>query len=153
MLHERTFTVEDGRTFATLSGDHNAIHQPFPSTGPPPSCPFPRPVVPGMLTSSLFSTVFGCTLPGSVYLSQTLRFRRPVEYEQPLVVRVQVNEVRRHKGKGNTAEQQGAQVSRAIVECSTVISDAQNGQVVVDGNATVLVPAVRFPALKDNRTT
>ena len=153
-LHlRRTFHLSDGLSFATLTGDHNPLHRTEPP--PPPSSPFPHAVVHGMLTASLFSTLFGSHLPGSVYLHQELRFVKPVLYGEELEVRVEVREVRRKgrgrrggqtmqgEGAGEGREGQDGSVDRAVVECSTVVKKAGD-VVVVDGHATVLVPRVHF---------
>ena len=74
---EKTFTEDDVAAFARLSGDYNPAHMDadFAAKGI-----FGRRVVHGMLTASLVSAVLGVKLPGrgTVYVSQTLRFRAPV---------------------------------------------------------------------------
>ena len=155
LLHSRAFTEADGRLFSELSGDFNAIHR----SPAPPSSPFPRPVLHGLLSASLFSTVFAQHLPGSIYLSQSLRFCAPAFYDEALQVRVQVQTVtmkgrKREKGREEVGKERGVdrgsgeeaastvREGRAVVECSTVIS--RGDVVLIDGTATVLVPRVRF---------
>lgn len=75
LTYSRTFTASDVQSFASVSGDHNPIHlsDEFAST-----TAFKRTIVHGMLTASMFSTLFAANLPGAVYLSQELRFLAPV---------------------------------------------------------------------------
>ena len=159
LLHRRIFHPSDGAHFAALTGDHNPLHQPHPPLTP--SSPFAQPVVHGMLTASLFSTVFGSHLPGSVYLGQALRFVRPVYYGEEVEVRVEVREVRRKRARGRVGEAaageraEGGQdegVDRAVVECATVVTKAGGDVVVIDGHATVLVPRVHFDASSTSPT-
>ena len=63
----RRFEAADVQSFADVSGDHNPIHlsDEFAAT-----TPFGRPIVHGMLTASMFSTLFASNIPGSIYLRQ-----------------------------------------------------------------------------------
>ncbi len=65
------------RAFAEISGDFNPVHLDAVFAA---STRFGRPIVHGMLTASLISTVVGTRLPGkgSIYVSQTLKFIAPV---------------------------------------------------------------------------
>jgi len=85
----RSFTDEDVATFGRLVGDLNPVH--FPDGGDEKR---KRPVVHGMLVASLFSSVFGTLVPGSVYRSQNLRFERPVRVGDRVKGRVVVAEAR-----------------------------------------------------------
>jgi len=75
----RVLSGDDVQAFAQLSGDFNPLHvdEKFAIQSQ-----FGRPVVHGMLTSSLFSTLVGMYCPGekSLYLSQTLQFKMPLFY-------------------------------------------------------------------------
>jgi len=51
-------------------------------------------IVHGMLTSSLFSAIFGTLIPGSIYRSQKLSFRSPVYCYDSIVGRIDVKRVR-----------------------------------------------------------
>ena len=53
-----------------------------------------RPVAHGMLSAGLIGTVFGRQVPGAVYVSQTLRFRRPVFLGDTVEARVTVRAAR-----------------------------------------------------------
>lgn len=70
-----TFEQSDVETFANICGDNNPLHinEEFASKSR-----FGGTIVHGILLSSLFSTLLGRTIPGSIYVSQTLSFKRPV---------------------------------------------------------------------------
>jgi 3-oxoacyl-[acyl-carrier protein] reductase len=74
---ERTFTAEDVRAFAEVSGDFSPLHvdATYGSQTEFGGC-----VVHGMLLGALFSQLVGMQVPGrrALYLGQDLTFRRPV---------------------------------------------------------------------------
>ena len=84
-------TAETIREFVTASGDDNPIHSdPAFAAG----TRFGRVIAPGMLTGSFVSSVIGTRLPGpgTIYLSQSFRFMRPVYIEDRVTARVEVAE-------------------------------------------------------------
>jgi 3-hydroxybutyryl-CoA dehydratase len=121
----KTITDEDVRAFAELTGDRNPVHldEEYAST-----TRFGRRIAHGMLGASLISTVLASELPGpgSVYLSQTLRFTAPVYLDDTVTARVTVKHVREDK---------------PVVTFETVCTN-QRGERVVEGEAVVLVPRV-----------
>jgi len=78
-------------SFVTLSGDRNPIHRDAEFAA---STPFREPIAPGMLTAALVAAVIGSELPGPgcVYLSQSLKFMRPVKLSDTITARVVVAE-------------------------------------------------------------
>lgn len=74
---ERRFTHQEVLDFGKLSGDLNPKHFDHESEDTPGQ---KRNLIHGMLTSSLFSTMIGMYCPGenSLYLSQTLKFKKPI---------------------------------------------------------------------------
>jgi 3-hydroxybutyryl-CoA dehydratase len=121
----KTITDEDVRAFAELTGDRNPIHldESYAAT-----TRFGRRIAHGMLGASLISTVLASELPGpgSVYLSQTLRFTAPVYLDDIVTARVTVKHVREDK---------------PVVTLETVCVN-QRGERVVEGEAVVLLPRV-----------
>ena len=117
----KTITDEDVRAFAELTGDRNPVHldEAFAS-----ATRFGRRIAHGMLGASLISTVLASELPGpgSVYLSQTLRFTAPVFLGDTVTARVTVRHVREDK---------------PVVTLETVCTN-QRGERVVEGEAVVL---------------
>jgi acyl dehydratase len=86
-----TVTPETIREFVVASGDDNPIHSdPVFAAG----TRFGRVIAPGMLTGSFVSGVIGTRLPGpgAIYLSQSLRFLRPVYVGDRVTARVEVVE-------------------------------------------------------------
>ncbi len=119
----RTFSDEDVRAFARLSGDSNPVHLDDAYAA---RTRFGRRLVHGMLTAGLISAVLGMQLPGpgSIYLSQTLKFRAPVFIGDTVTARVTVKTVREDK---------------PIVTFETVCLN-QEGKKLLEGEAVLLVP-------------
>src|ERR1700712_4063998 len=71
--------------FADVSGDDNPVHldEAFAA-----QTQFGTRIAHGMLSGGFISAMVGTTLPGygSIYLSQTMRFRRPVKINDTVVV-------------------------------------------------------------------
>jgi 3-hydroxybutyryl-CoA dehydratase len=108
--------------FAQLSGDANPIHL---SDVYASKTRFGQRIAHGLYTASLISAVLGTRLPGpgAVYLSQTLNFKAPVKIGDVVVVKVEVVELT-EKGR------------RCRLYCEALV----DGQPVLDGEATVMVP-------------
>ena len=119
----RTVSEADILMFAGVSGDTNPVHldQEFAA-----STMFGGRIAHGMLSAGLISAAFGTRLPGpgSIYLSQTLKFKAPVKIGDTVVARVTVKELKTEK-------------RRAVF--STVCSVGST--VVLDGEAELLIPA------------
>jgi phosphate acetyltransferase/phosphate butyryltransferase len=83
----RTLTWDDIHLFAAMSGDVNPVHvdQEFAE-----SDFFHKIIARGMWGASLISTLLGTVLPGpgTIYLGQTLRFRRPVALGDTITVEI-----------------------------------------------------------------
>src|SRR5487761_1771683 len=73
----RTLSMEDIELFAVMSGDVNPAHV---DKDYAKSDMFHKIIAHGMWGASLISTLLGTRLPGpgTIYLDQTLAFRRPV---------------------------------------------------------------------------
>jgi phosphate acetyltransferase/phosphate butyryltransferase len=84
-------TAETIREFVTASGDDNPIHSDAAFAA---ATRFGRVIAPGMLTGSFVSSVIGTRLPGpgTIYLSQSFRFMRPVYIDDRVTARVEVVE-------------------------------------------------------------
>lgn len=83
---ERKISKQDVMDFAKLSGDFNPLHV-DPDFGK--KSQFKANIVHGMLAASLFSSLVGmhCTGEKSLYISQTLKFRQPIYYDDTVMVR------------------------------------------------------------------
>jgi acyl dehydratase len=119
----KTFSDQDVRTFAEISGDNNPIHldDEYAAT-----TRFGNRIVHGILTSGLISALLGMQLPGpgSIYLKQTINFRAPVFIDDTITAKVKVIKVRDKK---------------PIVTLETICKN-QDGIVVIDGEAVLFAP-------------
>jgi 3-hydroxybutyryl-CoA dehydratase len=120
----RTTTITDEmiRTFAVLTGDNNPVHldDTYAAT-----TRFGRRIAHGMIAAGLISAALANDLPGpgTVYLSQTLKFKAPVYPGDTITTTVEVKSVRPDK---------------PIATLGTVCKN-QDGGVVLEGEAIVLV--------------
>lgn len=77
-----------------------------------------------MLFSSLFGTIFGASIPGAIYLSQNLEFKKPVFVDETISAKIEVVAVREKPH---------------IVTCKTTVVKT-DGTIAVQGEAAVLLP-------------
>ena len=118
----KTISDEDVMLFAKVTGDFNPVHVDEVAAS---SSRFGGRIAHGMLTAGLISAAIAGKLPGpgSIYLSQTLRFMAPVRIGETVTVSVRVIEVVAGKRR---------------VKLSTVCRN-QKGEAVVEGEALVMV--------------
>ena len=78
--------------FVEAVGDHNPIHSDRAYAA---TTPFREPIAPGVFTAGLISAVIGTRLPGpgAIYLSQSLKFLKPVKLGDTITARVTILEV------------------------------------------------------------
>jgi 3-hydroxybutyryl-CoA dehydratase len=118
----RVVGAGDIEAFAEVSGDTNPVHldEDYART-----TAFGGRIAHGMLTAAYISAVLGTKLPGpgAIYLSQSLRFRRPVKIGDPVTARVTVKLL--DAAKGHATLDTVCQVG---------------GKTVVDGEALIMVP-------------
>jgi acyl dehydratase len=92
--------VDDGdiASFVDAVGDYNPVHadREYAAT-----TMFKRPIAPGIWTAGLISGVIGTRLPGpgAIYLSQELKFLKPVYFDDIITARVEVLEVLRERNR------------------------------------------------------
>lgn len=88
----RTVEEDDIAAFVDAVGDHNPIHSDATYSA---TTAFKEPIAPGIFTAGLISAVIGTVLPGpgAIYLSQTLKFVKPVKCGDVITARVEVREV------------------------------------------------------------
>ena len=87
----KTITESDVYNFAGLVGDFNDVH--INQVAAEKSM-FGKRIAHGMLVGSFISTVLGMYLPGpgTIYLEQNLKFRRPVFFNDTITATVTVKE-------------------------------------------------------------
>src|ERR1700686_952998 len=119
----KTVASSDVVGFAEVTGDRNPIHL---SEHFAAKTPLGTRIAHGFYTGSLISAVVGTRLPGpgAIYISQPLNFRAPVKIGDTVEVNVSVAELKPEK-------------FRARLTCTCSV----DGQVVLDGEAWVKVPA------------
>jgi acyl dehydratase len=94
----RDVTQGDILKFAESVGDRNPIHSDRAFAA---STPFREPIAPGIWTAGLISAVIGTQLPGpgSIYVTQELRFLRPVKPGDSITARVELVEILRERNR------------------------------------------------------
>lgn len=120
----KTIQQRDIERFAELSGDDNPIHL---DEDYAKRTRFGGRIAHGMLVAGLISAVLGTKLPGpgGIYLSQELKFRRPVKPGDTLTANVTIIEWDEEKSRMTLA---------------TEVSN-QHDEVVITGTAVMLVEA------------
>ena len=95
---EREITEKDIDNFAKLTGDNNPVHTNLDFAK---KTIFKQKVAHGFLSASLISTLIATKLPGpgSIYLSQNLKFLAPVFIDDLVIVKVTVKEIDHEKKK------------------------------------------------------
>jgi len=112
--------------FINAVGDYNPIHS-DPTYAAATS--FREPIAPGVFTAGLISAVIGTQLPGpgAIYLSQSLKFMKPVKPGDTITARVEVLEVLTERNR---------------VRLSTLCRN-QHGEDVLSGEAWVMPSKTR----------
>jgi acyl dehydratase len=91
---ELTRVVDNGDvlSFVDAVGDYNPVHS---DPAYAATTPFGEPIAPGIFTAGLISAVIGTELPGpgAIYLSQSLKFMKPVKIGDRITARAEVAEV------------------------------------------------------------
>ncbi|OGL17285.1 MAG: hypothetical protein A3K12_02645, partial [Candidatus Rokubacteria bacterium RIFCSPLOWO2_12_FULL_71_19] len=84
--------------FVDAVGDHNPIHADCEYAA---TTMFKERIAPGIWTAGLISAVIGTRLPGpgAIYLSQDLKFLKPVMFGDTITARAEVLEVNREKNR------------------------------------------------------
>ncbi len=119
----RTVGESDIVKFADVSGDHNPVHLDAAYAA---TTMFKERIAHGMLAASFISALLASELPGRgcIYVSQSLKFKAPVKIGDEVTSRIEVMSL--------------------IPEKKFVTLKTQSlvrGKVVVDGEATVMVPS------------
>ena len=121
--HKKIITEKDIELFGEITGDYNPAH--FDDEYAKKTI-FKKRIAHGMLVGSLFSKLLGLDLPGpgSIYVSQTLRFKRPVYFGDEITAEVKIIALNNER-------------NRVTFEC---IAYNQNNEKVVIGEAELMPP-------------
>lgn len=116
-------TAELIEGFARVTGDYNPIHLDEDYAR---QTIFEKRVAQGMLGAGILSGVLGCQFPGTgtIYLSQTLKFLKPVFIGDEITLRLEVLEIINAKNR---------------VRLETAFTN-QKGEAVITGEALVMPP-------------
>jgi len=90
--YQFSFTQEDVNNFSKLTGDDNPIHIDEEVAS---KSIFKKRIIHGFLSGSVFSKVFGTLWPGNgtIYLSQTMNFIKPMYTNEKYFAKFEVIEV------------------------------------------------------------
>jgi 3-hydroxybutyryl-CoA dehydratase len=121
----KTASEQGVQEFARLTGDMNPVHLDHEFAL---KTRFGKQIVHGMWVASLISALLGTKLPGpgTIYLSQSLKFLAPVFINETITATVRVIKKREDK---------------PILTLRTTCVN-ENGQIVLDGEAVVLFEEV-----------
>jgi len=118
----RVVSAADIDSFAAVSGDNNPVHldEAYART-----TTFQTRIAHGMLSGAYISAVLGTQLPGpgAIYLSQNLKFRRPVRIGDAVIARVVVQALDARRGHATF----------------TTLCQV-DGRTVTEGEAVIMVP-------------
>jgi 3-hydroxybutyryl-CoA dehydratase len=127
----RTVTAEEVETFARATGDNNPVHldEAYASR-----TRFGHRIAHGMLIASYISALLGSKFPGpgTIYMSQALKFLRPVFLGDEVTVTVTVTAYR---------------PERAILTLDAAVRN-KRGDLVLAGEAVCLVEDIVAPAAR-----
>ena len=120
--YSQTITDADIKAFSGISGDKNPVHMDDEYAK---NSRYKKRIAHGMLSASFFSALFGTKIPGEgcVYVSQSLRFKRPVYLDDTVVASVIVTSVDLKK-------------KRVFFQTLCKV----NNKIVIDGEAELYVP-------------
>jgi 3-hydroxybutyryl-CoA dehydratase len=115
-----TVTEDDIKTFGDLSGDYNPLHfdEEFAKT-----TMFKGRIAHGILTAAYISATIGMKLPGpgTIYMSQSMKFLGPVRIGDTITARVEVAALNDEKQR---------------VTLNTTCTN-QEGNIILDGEALI----------------
>ena len=119
----KTITEADILLFAAVSTDTNPVHI---NAEVAKASIFGERIAHGMLSAGLISAVLGTRLPGpgSIYMSQTLRFRGPVKIGATVTATAEITAL-------------NAEKKRATLKTICTV----DGEIVIEGEALVQVPS------------
>ena len=90
--YSQTITDADVKIFSGISGDKNPLHMDDEYAQ---NSQFKKRIAHGLLSASFFSALLGTQIPGEgcVYVSQSLRFLRPVYLGDTVLAKVKVSKI------------------------------------------------------------
>lgn len=122
--YTQTISDSDIKSFSGISGDKNPVHM---SDEYAQNTMFGKRIAHGLMSASFFSALFGTKLPGPgcVYISQNLKFTKPVYIGDTIVATVILTKI-------NTRSR------RLSFDTFCTV----NGEVVISGEAEIYLPKI-----------
>lgn len=117
-----SFSQQHVDVFAGLCGDDNPLHV---NPEYAQQSMFKGTIVHGIFVSSLFSTLLGRSLPGAVYVNQSLQFKKPVLTGSNVTASIEVQEIADRK--------------KGILATMKTTVFLEDGSIAVDGEGKVLL--------------
>ena len=116
------FSEDDVKLFAKISTDTNPLHLDAKFAA---NTTFKTLIVHGILVGSLFSSIIGTILPGkgSIYLSQTYSFKKPIFINEAVKAEVEVTNIREDK---------------PIITLKTICYNSKD-EIAIEGEAVVMI--------------
>jgi len=117
--HKFSFSQQEVNEFAKVTGDSNPLHLDAAYAA---QTAFKKPIIHGMLGASVFSKVFGTIMPGpkSIYLSQTLEFKKAMLVETQYLAEFKVIEALPEKKR---------------IKIQTRVLTLESKEILIDGEA------------------
>lgn len=122
----KSFSKEEVLLFSNLCGDKNPIHYDEEFCK---KTIFRKPIIFGMLGSSLFSNLLGNNIEGSIYISQTLNFLKPIYIDEELEASVKIDDLTEPK---------------KYLKLITQVKKLKTEEIAIDGEALVKIPRDKF---------
>lgn len=117
----KSFSQKEVLSYTKISNDSNPIHYDKPYAS---ETYFKKPIVPGLLVSSLFGGLLGSDLPGkgTILLGQSLKFLNPVFIDEQVEASITVASIR---------------IDKPIIsfDCNCI---KENGEIAVSGEVVVI---------------
>ncbi|QAX82207.1 MaoC family dehydratase [Candidatus Pseudomonas adelgestsugas] len=120
--YSKTVNELDIQLFSVISGDYNKVHLDAEYAK---ATLFKERIAHGMFSGAMISAAIACKLPGpgTIYISQQMRFKKPVKIGDTLTVRLKILE----------------KLPKFRVRIATCVFN-QSDELVVDGEAEILAP-------------
>jgi acyl dehydratase len=114
------------KKFAELVGDYNPIHLDAEYAK---GTKFGKPIVHGMLISSLFSSIIATKYPGpgSIYISQDIQFKNPCFVGEEIIVSVDL--IEENSGRYKLKTQIKNKKEEILVDGEALIKNTNNGRI------------------------
>lgn len=106
----QAFSQEEVNAYNIAIGDSNPVHSDEEYAA---KTLFKKPIVPGMLVTSLFGGILGSTLPGkgTILLGESMKYMNPVYLNEPVTAILELIKIRKEKGvytfKATTVKENG----------------------------------------------